>query len=190
MNGSLQTMKANYWIDEGDLRVIRPFALCREQMMREFADLSGFPVIEDNCPACFTPPQQRLHVKKLLAREEERHPDLFAHLHKTMRPLMHLGKVTLCEVCKQSYVRAFCGQKDFRPICDRCTAVSNSPENHSETMPAENISQAVSQHPDMTNDVGDAMVKKDADLRAAVKAWLKDPPSAQATYGPLNDWGR
>jgi len=50
MNGSNQTMKANYTIDEGDLRVIRPLALCRERAMREYADMSELPVIEDNCP--------------------------------------------------------------------------------------------------------------------------------------------
>ena len=65
-------MKANYTIDAGDLRVIRPFVLCREQVMREYADRMCFPVIEDNCPACYTAPQQRAHIKKLLASEEER----------------------------------------------------------------------------------------------------------------------
>ena len=39
MNGSIQTMKANYTIDAGDLRVIRPLALCRERATRYVAQL-------------------------------------------------------------------------------------------------------------------------------------------------------
>ena len=45
-------------------------------------------VIPDSCPACFTAPTQRAHMKTLLAREEREHPHLFANLLHTMRPLM------------------------------------------------------------------------------------------------------
>lgn len=37
-NGQLRTMKANYTIDKGDLRVIRPLVTCREVLFREFAE--------------------------------------------------------------------------------------------------------------------------------------------------------
>jgi len=33
-------------------------------------------------------------MKKLLAREEERHPDLFHHLYSAIKPLMHGGIYT------------------------------------------------------------------------------------------------
>ena len=37
-NGNLRTMKANYTIDKGDLRVIRPLVTCREALFKEFAE--------------------------------------------------------------------------------------------------------------------------------------------------------
>ncbi len=37
-NGRLRTMKANYAVKEGDLRVVRPFVYVREKQLREFAE--------------------------------------------------------------------------------------------------------------------------------------------------------
>ena len=86
--GSLRTMKANYVIDAGDLRVIRPMAYVRERQLVRFAEQAGLPVIADNCPACFSKPTQRQHMKLLLAQEEKTTKNLFANLLHTMRPLM------------------------------------------------------------------------------------------------------
>jgi tRNA(Ile)-lysidine synthase TilS/MesJ len=86
--GRLETMKAHYLIDAGDLRVIRPFAYVRERQTAHFASAAGLPVIADNCPACFRMPTQRRHMKALLAQEERQHKHLFANLLRTMRPLM------------------------------------------------------------------------------------------------------
>jgi len=36
-NGTLRTMKAHYTNDRGDIRVIRPLALTREKLLREFS---------------------------------------------------------------------------------------------------------------------------------------------------------
>jgi tRNA(Ile)-lysidine synthase TilS/MesJ len=55
-NGTLRTMKANYTIDAGDLRVIRPLVTCREALFKEFSDKNSLPIIPDNCPACFSAP--------------------------------------------------------------------------------------------------------------------------------------
>lgn len=52
-NGRLRTMKANYSVKEGDLRVIRPFVYVREKQLRQFAEKAKLPVIPENCPACF-----------------------------------------------------------------------------------------------------------------------------------------
>ena len=52
-NGLLRTMKANYRVGEGDLRLIRPFVFVREKDTREFAEKNKLPVIPENCPACF-----------------------------------------------------------------------------------------------------------------------------------------
>jgi tRNA 2-thiocytidine biosynthesis protein TtcA len=66
-NGQLRTMKANYTIDKGDLRVIRPLVTCREVLFKEFAEKCQLPVITDNCPACFSAPKERHRVKLMLA---------------------------------------------------------------------------------------------------------------------------
>jgi tRNA 2-thiocytidine biosynthesis protein TtcA len=66
-NGQLRTMKANYTIDKGDLRVIRPLVTCREKLFKDFSDQVKLPVISDNCPACFSAPKERHRIKLMLA---------------------------------------------------------------------------------------------------------------------------
>lgn len=89
--GRLQTMKAHYRIDEGDLRVIRPLVYARERQTRDFAQAAGLPVIHENCPACFAMPTQREHMKRLLAEQEREFPHLFKTLRTTLLPLMRQG---------------------------------------------------------------------------------------------------
>lgn len=86
--GQLGTMKAHYVIDAGDIRVIRPLVYVRETQTTAFAAAASLPVVPDSCPACFSAPTQRLHMKTLLAREEREHPHLFANLLHAMRPLI------------------------------------------------------------------------------------------------------
>lgn len=76
-NGVMRTMKANYTIDKGDLRVIRPLVYARENLFREFSDKVKLPVIADNCPACFSAPKERHRVKLMLAQQENLYPSLF-----------------------------------------------------------------------------------------------------------------
>ena len=87
-NGVLRTMKANYTINKGDLRVIRPLIYTREQIFRDFAEKIKLPVITDNCPACFSAPKERHRVKLMLAQQENLFPNLFQSLLKTMQPLI------------------------------------------------------------------------------------------------------
>ena len=89
--GKLKTMKAHYTNDEGDLRVIRPLVYTREKMLAKFAKVNDLPVIAENCPACFSKPTQREHMKQLLASEEEANSGLFGSLLTTMKPLMVEG---------------------------------------------------------------------------------------------------
>ena len=89
--GRLQTMKAHYVNDDGDLRIIRPLVYVRERQTRDFAQNNGLPVIADSCPACFSMPTQRQHMKTLLAAEETRNRLLFKSLLTTLRPLMSDG---------------------------------------------------------------------------------------------------
>jgi len=86
--GKLGTMKAHYLIDAGDIRVIRPLVYVRETQTAAYAAMAQLPLIPDSCPACFSAPTQRAHMKSLLAREEREHPQLFANLLHAMRPLM------------------------------------------------------------------------------------------------------
>ncbi len=89
--GRMKTMKAHYRIDAGDLRVIRPLVYVRERQTRDFATSAGLPVIPDSCPACFSMPTQRQHMKELLAAQERLNPGLFKSLLATMKPLMGTG---------------------------------------------------------------------------------------------------
>ena len=91
--GQLRTMKAHYLNDAGDIRIIRPLVYVRERQTREFALEAGLPIIPDSCPACFTMPTQREHMKQLLAAEEQQNKNLFSSLLKAMRPLMVEGGI-------------------------------------------------------------------------------------------------
>jgi tRNA(Ile)-lysidine synthase TilS/MesJ len=86
--GQLRTMKAHYLNDAGDVRIIRPFVYVRETQTAAFAARADLPVVPDSCPACFSAPTQRQHMKELLAREERAYPNLYANLLHAMRPLM------------------------------------------------------------------------------------------------------
>lgn len=87
-SGSLRTMKAHYLNDSADVRVIRPLVYVRERQTAAFAKAAQFPVVQDSCPACFTMPTQREHMKTLLAEEEKNNEHVFQNLLHAMRPLM------------------------------------------------------------------------------------------------------
>ncbi len=92
--GKLKTMKAHYISDRGDIRIIRPLVYAREKQLRDFADNSMLPVIEDNCPACFAKPTQRQQMKELLATQESQYPNTLQTLLSTIKPLMMDGTPT------------------------------------------------------------------------------------------------
>ena len=80
--GQLRTMKACYVNREGDVRIIRPLAYVRETQTAAFAASADLPVVPDSCPACFSAPTRREHVK------QRGNPHLFANLLQAMRPIM------------------------------------------------------------------------------------------------------
>jgi tRNA(Ile)-lysidine synthase TilS/MesJ len=88
-NGQIRTMKANYTIEAGDVRVIRPFVHVREHMTRDFSQESKLPIINENCPACFEQPKERARIKKLLMQEESMIPALYYNLRRAFIPLLH-----------------------------------------------------------------------------------------------------
>ncbi len=87
--GKLNTMKAHYTNNDGDIRIIRPLVYARERQTDDFSRQAELPIIPDNCPACFKMPTEREHMKQLLAGEEQRNTQLFKSLLTAMRPLMH-----------------------------------------------------------------------------------------------------
>lgn len=86
--GKLRTMQAHYTNDAGDVRIIRPLAYARERQTSDFAKNASLPVVQENCPACFSMPMQRQSMKVMLAEQEKAHPKLFSSLLTAMRPLM------------------------------------------------------------------------------------------------------
>ena len=62
-------MKANYTIEAGDVRVIRPLVYVREKSTRDFSMDVHLPVINENCPACFEEPKVRgITITLLISR--------------------------------------------------------------------------------------------------------------------------
>lgn len=97
--GELRTMKAHYLNNEKDIRIIRPLVRVRESQTRAFAKAAGLPVIQDNCPACYSKPQQRQKMKELLLAQEQDNSHLYANLWHAMQPLVaddnHQGAAAL-----------------------------------------------------------------------------------------------
>jgi tRNA 2-thiocytidine biosynthesis protein TtcA len=100
--GQLKTMKAHYTVSNGDLRVIRPLIYVRERQTRDFAQAAGLPVVPDSCPACFSMPTQRQHMKDLLETEEKQNSGLFKSILSAMRPLMRIDRAD-CAAFWQSF---------------------------------------------------------------------------------------
>ncbi|KAJ9465618.1 tRNA 2-thiocytidine biosynthesis protein TtcA [Diplonema papillatum] len=91
-NGTMTTMKANYTVQEGDIRVIRPLVHCREKAMRDMAVSNNLPLIADNCPACFAAPKERHRIKLLLSQQEHEFPSLFPTVLKAIKPLIAISE--------------------------------------------------------------------------------------------------
>jgi tRNA(Ile)-lysidine synthase TilS/MesJ len=87
-NGKLNTMKANYINDAGDVRIIRPLVYTREAQLRDFAKNADLPIIADNCPACFEMPTQREYFKQLLLHEEKSNKALYKNILSAMKRIM------------------------------------------------------------------------------------------------------
>lgn len=94
-NGRLRTMKANYLVTEGDLRIIRPLVYVREKHLRQFAESRKLPVIPENCPACFEAPKERHRLKQLLAQQELLYPRLYWNLKTALYPVMRVSRTGL-----------------------------------------------------------------------------------------------
>jgi len=97
-NGTLRTMKANYWVEQGDIRVCRPLLYVRESMTNELAKSQALPIINDNCPACFAAPKERHRIKLLLSTLElDCGMKLFPNVRHAMRPLLAVANANRSE---------------------------------------------------------------------------------------------
>ncbi|OII70770.1 uncharacterized protein cubi_00915 [Cryptosporidium ubiquitum] len=90
-NGKLNTMKANYFVPEYNIRVIRPMIYCREKDLANFAMKTQLPIITENCPACFSQPKERRHVKQLLSQEESHNPTIYSSIMNALYPLISIN---------------------------------------------------------------------------------------------------
>eukprot|EP01059_Diplonema_ambulator_P025934 TRINITY_DN4306_c0_g1_i1.p1 TRINITY_DN4306_c0_g1~~TRINITY_DN4306_c0_g1_i1.p1 ORF type:complete len:989 (+),score=351.71 TRINITY_DN4306_c0_g1_i1:42-3008(+) len=91
-NGVMTTMKANYVIQQGDIRVIRPLINVREKVTAQVAKENALPLIQDNCPACFAAPKERHRIKVLLSGQEAEHPNIFPIILKAIKPLIAVSE--------------------------------------------------------------------------------------------------
>ncbi len=74
--GRLASMPAVLTSDSGEQTVIRPLCYVDEATLREFSEISSFPVVVCGCPSCGLPDQKRQVVKRLLADLESENPGL------------------------------------------------------------------------------------------------------------------
>lgn len=103
-NGKLNTMKANYLVPEYNVRVIRPMIYCREKDLANFALKAQLPIIDENCPACFSQPKERRHVKQLLSQEESHNPTIYSSIMNALFPLISINHTNSSSAKDQDFV--------------------------------------------------------------------------------------
>lgn len=87
-SGQLRTMKAMYFNEHRDVRIVRPMIYVRERQTIAYAKEFELPIIAESCPACVIKPKQRQHMKAWLAEEEKHNKNLFKNLLTTIKPLL------------------------------------------------------------------------------------------------------
>lgn len=82
-NSRLKTMPAKLRSDDGRNVVIRPLAYVREHLIKKYAALCGFPIIQ--CNLCGSQPNlQRQAIKKMLQQWERSHPGRVDNILKSL----------------------------------------------------------------------------------------------------------
>ncbi|KAJ1606293.1 hypothetical protein OIY81_3249 [Cryptosporidium canis] len=116
-NGKLNTMKANYFVPEYNVRVIRPLIYCREKDLANFALKAHLPVIAENCPACFSQPKERRHVKQLLSQEESHNPTIYSSIVNALFPLISINH-TNSSLKEDDFIASDSSLKDMSKLDD------------------------------------------------------------------------
>jgi tRNA 2-thiocytidine biosynthesis protein TtcA len=88
-SGTIKGMSPNLVSDDGRNRVIRPLVYVKEQMTRDFARASGFPILHCFCSYEGMSGTRRQWVKSLLAEIEKEAPDVKSNLLASMGRVRH-----------------------------------------------------------------------------------------------------
>jgi tRNA 2-thiocytidine biosynthesis protein TtcA len=84
-SGKLASMPAVLRSDDGRNTVIRPLCYAPEELLVEYAEERGFPLVSCGCPACGLPEQKRQVVKEMLRQLEEREPGIKQNMLAALR---------------------------------------------------------------------------------------------------------
>jgi tRNA 2-thiocytidine biosynthesis protein TtcA len=84
-SGKLASMPAVLRSDDGRNTVIRPLCYVPEELLVEFAEERGFPLVSCGCPSCGLPEQKRQVVKDMLRQLEERDPGIKQNMLAALR---------------------------------------------------------------------------------------------------------
>ncbi|KAM7539624.1 hypothetical protein Aperf_G00000037296 [Anoplocephala perfoliata] len=90
-NGSIQMMEANVELKDLNLRLIRPLAFCRENVITSFVVNAKLPVIRTACPICEQSRLEQTRLKEMLMSEENNNPNLFNSIISAISPLLQLS---------------------------------------------------------------------------------------------------
>jgi hypothetical protein len=151
-NGVMRTMKANYAVEQGDLRVIRPLTYVRERTTEQLAREFQVPIISDNCPACFATPKERHRIKLLLSQQEGEWPQLFPSLQRALAPLLAISTTDRAgdglvfatgeEEAAEEAMAGPCASGACAPATRRKSGKSEAPASHSDTAGADKVAEA------------------------------------------------
>ncbi|MEI7591101.1 MAG: tRNA 2-thiocytidine(32) synthetase TtcA, partial [Deltaproteobacteria bacterium] len=78
----ISTMMPNQSLFAGKINIIRPLAYIKEELIKQYALESGFPVVENPCPTAGT--TKRTYIKNLLQELEIENKDIRDNIFKAL----------------------------------------------------------------------------------------------------------
>ncbi len=84
-SGKLASMPAVLHSDDGRNTVIRPLCYAPEELLVEYSQERGFPLVSCGCPACGLPEQKRQVIKEMLRQLEDREPGIKQNMLAALR---------------------------------------------------------------------------------------------------------
>lgn len=83
--GRLKAMPPKLLAENGRVSVIRPLIYVPESLMREYAALRGFPLIDCGCGLCSAKEHERSKMKALIEKVAKRHPEVRGSILSALR---------------------------------------------------------------------------------------------------------